>query len=179
MTNKRITWHTEGYAQSYFDSNGMREPELTISKPPNTYRVALLGDSMVEGLQVPIEKTFGQILSNRLSHSGAPQIQILNFGTSGYSTVQEYLQLKKLVFKYKPDLVLLGYNNRNMFENWAPPDQVLTNVRPLAIHLPGGKLIVSNVPVLDWMRSPRAKFLMQIDWFREHSRIWGLIPSLS
>ena len=43
----------------------MREPNLTIAKPVGTYRIAVLGDSMVEGLQVPIEETFGQKFSRR------------------------------------------------------------------------------------------------------------------
>lgn len=175
---KRVTWRSEGFAQSQFDGDGMREPGLTVAKPANTYRIALLGDSMVEGLQVPIDRTFGQMLAKRLTIAGGQQVQVLNFGVSGYSTVQEYLQLKQQVLKYKPDLVVLCYNSRDVFENWAPPDQMLTNVRPLALRLPGSKLIVTNGPVINWMRSPRAQFLMKIEWLREHSRIWGLISAL-
>lgn len=176
MVNKRITWRSEGYAVSYFDADGMREPGLTISKPTNTYRIALLGDSMVEGLQVPIEKTYGQLLNKELSKD--KNVQVLNFGTSGYSTAQEYLQLKKQVMKYKPDLVLLGYNSRDIFENWSAPDQVITNLRPVALHLPGGKLIIDTSPVTLWMNSKRAKFLLQIDWIRQNSRIWGYFSAL-
>jgi hypothetical protein len=177
MTNKRVTWRSEGFAQSYFDSDGLREGGLTVAKPAGTYRVALLGDSLTEGLQVPIESTFGQILSRRLSKSGQ-KVQVLNFGVSGYATVQEYLQLQKQVLKYSPDLVVLGYNSRDMFENWAPPDQVISNIRPLALHLPGGKLQVSSGPVHDWLRSPRAKILCQAEWLRTHSRIWGILSAV-
>lgn len=180
MTNKRVTWRSEGFAQSYFDADGMREPGLTVAKPANTYRIALLGDSMVEGLQVPVEQTFGQILSRKLTSATRDkysQVQVLNFANSGYSTAQDYLQLKNKVFKYKPDLVILGYSNRDIFENWASPDQTITNVRPYALHLPGGHLVIDNSPVLQWMKSPRGKFLNQIAWIREHSRIWGLISA--
>ncbi|MBX9880288.1 MAG: SGNH/GDSL hydrolase family protein [Candidatus Obscuribacterales bacterium] len=177
MVNKRITWRSEGYAVSYLDADGMREPGLTIAKPANTYRIALLGDSMVEGFQVPIEKTFGQLLNKELTTSDK-KVQVLNFGTSGYSTAQEYVQLKKQVMKYKPDLVLLGYNSRDIFENWSAPDQVITNLRPVALHLPGGKLIIDTSPVTLWMNSKRAKFLMQIDWIRQNSRIWGYFSAL-
>src|SRR4030095_15927244 len=34
MTNKRVTWRSEGYAQFYLNDDGMREPGLTIAKPP-------------------------------------------------------------------------------------------------------------------------------------------------
>lgn len=178
MTNKRVTWRTEGYAVSYLDADGMREPNLTIAKPANTYRVALLGDSMVEGLQVPIEKTFGQLLSNQMQTPDGKNVQILNFATSGYSTAQEYVQLKKQVMKYKPDLVLMGYDSRDIFENWSAPDQTITNLRPVALHLPGGKLVIDTSPVTLWLNSRRGKFLQQIDWIRHSSRIWGYFSAL-
>jgi hypothetical protein len=84
MKNKRITWRTEGFATSYLNDDGMREPQLTVAKPANTYRVAVLGDSMVEGFQVPIEQTFGEIIRERLGDVNGKKIQWLNFGTSGY-----------------------------------------------------------------------------------------------
>jgi lysophospholipase L1-like esterase len=177
MPSKRVTWRSEGYSVSYFDADGMREPNLTIAKPANTYRIALLGDSMVESLQVPLDETFGQILEKELSKETNRNVQVLNFGNSGYSTAQDYLQLKRKVMKYSPDLVLLGYSNRDIFENWSPPDQTITNVRPFALHLPGAKLVVDNGSVVRWMKSPRAKFLKQMEWFRQNSRIYGLISA--
>ena len=178
--NKRVTWRSEGFSQSYFDADGMRDPGLTLEKPAGVYRVALLGDSMVEGLQVPVEQTFGQLVEKQINKDSASidkNIQVVNFANSGYSTAQEYLELKEKVFKYHPDLVVLGYMSRDMFENWSPPDQTITNVRPYALHLPGRNLVIDNSPVINWMKSPRAKFLMQIEFLRHHSRIWGLISA--
>lgn len=181
MANKRITWRQEGPGtQSCFNRDGMREPGLTIAKPTNTYRIALLGDSMVESLQVPIEKTFGQILGSKLSNNICEPyafVQVINFGTSGYSTVQEYLQLKDKVMKYNPNLVILGYSNRDLYENWSVPDQQLANVRPCALHLPGSPLVIDDSPVRRWMKTPRGRFLKELGWLREHSRIWGLISA--
>jgi len=178
MPSKRVTWRTEGFAQSNLDADGMREPGLTIAKPPDTYRVAVLGDSMVEGFQVPVEQTFGALAAKELSPIDGKQVQVLNFGTSGYSTAQEYLQLKRQVFKYKPDLVLLCYNSRDVFENWSPPDQVITNVRPAAVHLPGSYLFIDSSPVVRWLKTPRAKFLQATEWFRQNSRIYGLFSAV-
>lgn len=176
MNNKHITWRSEGYSKSYFGSDGMREPGLTIQKPANTYRVALLGDSMVESLQVSIDETFGRQIERKVTSAEKP-VQVLNFATSGYSTAQEYLQLKQKVLKYDPNLVVVFYNHRDLFENWAPPDQTLTNVRPYALHLPGQPLTIDSSSVTAWSKSPRGKFLNSIEWIREHSRIWGLIAA--
>lgn len=178
MHDKRITWRTEGFAQSYLNHDGMREANLTVAKPANTYRVAVLGDSIVEGLQVPIEQTFGQIIARRLTPLSGKKIEFLNFGTSGYSTVQEYLLLKRSAMKYHPDLVLVCYNSRDLFENWTAPDQVITNVRPVALHLPGGHLVIDYLPVRRWLRSPRGQFMLSTNWLRAHSRICGLLAAL-
>jgi hypothetical protein len=43
--------------------------------------------------------------------------------------------------------------------------------------LPNQKLVVQSDAVTTWLRTPRAKFLLAIDWFRQHSRIWGLISA--
>lgn len=177
IPNKRIYWKQEGPGvYSYFDADGMREPNLTINKPAGTYRVAVLGDSLAEGLQSPIEQTFGYRIGEELTKKMHRPIQVLNFGNSGYSTAQEYLQLKK-IWKYSPDLVLLGYSNRDIFENWSPPDETITNVRPYALHLPNSHLVVDNSSVTNWMRTPRAKFLMAITPIREYSHVYGMISA--
>ncbi len=178
MNNKHITWRSEGYSKSFFGPDGMREAGLTIQKPAGVFRVALLGDSIVESLQVPFEETFGQVLEKSIKKTVAgKELQVLNFGNSGYSTAQEFLQLKNKVLKYNPDAVIVFYNHRDIFENWAPPDQTLTNVRPYALHLPNQPLTIDNSSVTQWMKSPRGKFLTSIEWIREHSRIWGLIAA--
>lgn len=178
MCNKRVTWRSEGFAQSYLNADGLREPELTVAKPAGCYRIALLGDSLTESLQVPYEESFGRLLESKLNAESGQKIQVLNFGTSGYSTAQEYLQLKEQVMKYKPDLVLVCYNSRDIFENWSPADQVITNVRPIALHLPGGNLVVDSSSVTLWMRSPRARILKQCEWLRENSRLWGFLSAI-
>ncbi len=182
MTNKSITWRKEGFSRSYFDGAGLREGNLQKEKAAAVYRIALLGDSMVEGLQVPIEETFGRLLGKHLNDTlernplpGISQVQVLNFGTSGYSTVQELLQLEKQVLAYQPDLVIVGYNSRDIFENWAAPDEVLANVRPLALKIPGHELVVESGSVTCWMRTPRAKILNAMSFIRNNSRIWGVI----
>jgi hypothetical protein len=177
IPNKRIYWKQEGPGiYSYFDADGMREPNLTVAKPAGTYRIAVLGDSLVEGLQSPIDKTFGYRIGQELTRKMHRPIEVLNFGNSGYSTAQEYLQLKK-IWKYSPDMVLLGYSNRDIFENWSPPDETITNVRPYALHLPNSHLVVDNSSVKNWMRTPRAKFLLAITPIREYSHIWGMISA--
>jgi len=177
MTNKSITWRKEGYARSYLHGNGLRENGVTEAKPAGVYRIALLGDSQVEGIQVALEDTAGQLLEKRLTKILGRPVQVLNFGVSGYSTVQEFLLMKREVFKYSPDMVLMGYDSRDMFENWSAPDAAISNLRPYALKLPNQPVLVDSGPVKAFMKSPRGKFLNSIAWLRANSRIWGLISA--
>src|SRR5438105_2643637 len=58
MPGRRITWREEGFSHTVFNKYGMRNADTTIAKPANTFRVAVLGDSMVEALQVDGQQTF-------------------------------------------------------------------------------------------------------------------------
>jgi hypothetical protein len=176
--DKVVTWRSEGFSHSYFNSDGMRDPgDLTIAKPADTLRVALLGDSMTESLQVPFEQSWGRLVQEKIGPIDGKKVQVVNFGNSGYSTTQECLLLEEKVFKYQPDLVIVNYSSRDMLENWAPPDETLSNVRPAALKIPGRDLIIDTTPVTNWLNSPRARFLQSIEWFRHHSRVWGIISA--
>ncbi len=115
------------------NSQGFRDREHSIEKPANTIRIAVLGNSWTEALQVPLEKTFPAALETALSHKdcfNGKQIEVLNFGVAGYSTAQQLLTLQQTVWKYTPDVVLLAFypardiaNNIREFNNAANPDQ--------------------------------------------------------
>jgi hypothetical protein len=175
--NKLVTWRSEGYARSYFGADGLRESNVTVTKPANTYRVVLLGDSLVESLQVPLEKTFGRLIQKTIGPVDGKRVEVVNFANSGYSTAQECLVLEDRVLQYHPDLVVLGYSSRDLMENWSPPDETVSNVRPVALKLPGRPLLIDSSPVVTWLKSPRARFLQSIEWFRQNSRVWGIISA--
>jgi hypothetical protein len=175
--DKLVTWRSEGFSRSYFNADGMRDPGLTIAKPANTLRIALLGDSMTESLQVPFDQSWGQLIQEQIGSVDGKKVQVVNFGNSGYSTTQECLLLEEKVFKYQPDLVVVAYSSRDILENWAPPDETLSNVRPAAMKIPGRELIIDSTPVTNWLNSPRGRFLQSIEWFRHHSRVWGIISA--
>src|SRR5438270_11979698 len=48
----------EGAAFVTINSAGLRDREHTLPKPAHTYRIAIIGDSFAEALQVPFEQTF-------------------------------------------------------------------------------------------------------------------------
>lgn len=110
-------WQEEGRAFVRINGQGMRDDrEIQVKRPEGVYRVAVLGDSYAEALQVDVAKTFWRLLENKLmqcGYGGGKRIEVLNFGVSGYSTAQELITLKTRVAPYQPDLVLLAFLSGN------------------------------------------------------------------
>ena len=93
------------------NSFGMRGPETTLEKPPGTYRIALLGDSFAFGWGVEQDKMFAKVAEDTLNSklTNEPKVEILNFGTPGYSTFQETALFREEGLRYKPDAVLVYF----------------------------------------------------------------------
>ena len=60
----------EGRAYVKISAQGLRDREHSISKPAGTYRIAVLGDSYAEAMQVDVERTFWSLLPKRLASCG-------------------------------------------------------------------------------------------------------------
>ena len=102
----------EGRAFVQIGADGLPGREHSRTKPPNTTRVAILGGSMAEAFQVPIEKTFASVLERELQSCRAfpdRDIEVLNFGVSGYGTAQEFLTFQARAAAYSPDLTVLAF----------------------------------------------------------------------
>jgi len=94
------------------NSLGMRDRKRSVSKPVGTYRIAVLGDSMTEGVQVELDETFPAVLERRLNENscfGRRPVEVLNFAVQGYGTAQQYLTLQHHVWGFDPDLLMLGF----------------------------------------------------------------------
>jgi hypothetical protein len=95
---------------------GFRDREHTLDKAPGTVRIAVLGDSFAEALQVPAEQAFWSVLERQLARCpayGGRPVDVLNFGVGGYGTAQELLTLRDTVWPYAPDVVLLAFYTEN------------------------------------------------------------------
>ncbi len=120
-------WRQEGDAQVRINRDGLRDEEHPVAKPAGELRVAVLGDSMVESLQVPVDRTFWELAERRLEgceRLSGRRVELLDFGVSGYGTAQELLTLRHRVWKYRPDLVLLAfYAGNDVRNNYRPLEQ--------------------------------------------------------
>lgn len=92
------------------NSQGMHDGEHSVPKPPNTYRILMLGDSFVHAIQVPERQTAHQILEDNLNRGDAsPAVEVISGGVSGWGTGQQLRYYQTEGRNYQPDLVLLMF----------------------------------------------------------------------
>lgn len=97
---------------------GYRDRDHAPAKPPGTYRIALLGDSIAAGYRIQrTEDTFPALLERNLRAARLP-VEVLNFGVTGYNTQQEVETLRARALVFAPDLVLVAYCHNDR----RPPD---------------------------------------------------------
>ena len=90
--NARINLIKESFYMGEVNRSSYLGPEYEINKPKNTIRIALIGDSFVEGIQVADKFHFRNILEQELKTKiNNHLIEVLNFGRSG-------LDLEKCIF---------------------------------------------------------------------------------
>jgi hypothetical protein len=110
----------EGEVFVKISSQGLRDREHAADKPRDVYRVAVLGDSYAEALQVELDDAFWALLPQRLAGCGlarGKRVEAINFGVSGYGTAQQLLTLRHQAWGYAPDLVLLAFFPGNDVRN--------------------------------------------------------------
>ena len=101
------------FATAEFDTDirinraGLRDDEEVGPKGDNERRILLLGDSLVLAVQVPFERTFGELLEQRLNAAQPThRYRVLNAGVQGYGPVEELLLFRSIARTLQPDLVV-------------------------------------------------------------------------
>ena len=132
--------HSEYQVIFRVNSRGLRGPERDYAKPPGVTRVLLLGDSFVEGYTVGEEALVSTVLEARLNAPKGPRYEVINGGTHGYGTDQEYLFFLEEGRRYQPDVVVLFFYSNDL------PDNMSGFEKPF-FELEGGGLVLRNSPV--------------------------------
>jgi lysophospholipase L1-like esterase len=108
MAPSQKGWIDEGLVT--INALGFRGAEVGLRKPPDRFRVAVIGDSLTLGWGVSDQETYAARLE-RLLRSRLPDgsIDVLNLGIGGYNTRQEVAFLERHLAALEPDLVLVGF----------------------------------------------------------------------
>jgi hypothetical protein len=152
--------HHSATGQDLSSAEGLRAPRIGmtftdrqtrhsgLSTKPASVRIALIGDSMTYGNEVRCEESWGHALEVQLG----PEVQVLNFGVSGYGLNQVLLRYERDVRPWKPQFVIVGVNSQEIKRmltiykflnspNWSGfpysrPRLVIKNGIPLHINQP-------------------------------------------
>jgi hypothetical protein len=119
------------------NANGLRGPELDFEKPPATYRILNLGDSVVMGWGVREEETYGRRLEALLNEQATDdrRYEVINAGVPGWNPENALAYLQGEGLRYQPDLILFDLTLANdikgksalLADNYPPAIKWLRN----------------------------------------------------
>jgi len=179
--NASATYHRREYTVDVkINSQGLRDVERPIEPPPETFRILAVGDSFTEGYTVPLEHTVAKRLESRLNESGC-RSDVINGGTSAYSTDQEYLFYVSDGARYQPSLVLVYffwndviYTDRQDYFG-SPKPAFEMSEQTLRLHRYPVKEIERKAPVADQNVEPESGGSALLESLRE--RLWYGAPA--
>ncbi len=149
-----------------FNSQGFRDVEHSLEKPPGTKRIVLVGDSFCEATQVNLEETFFRLLEGKLNESGKNKWEIINLGVGDFGTTQEWVALTELGLAYSPDVVIsqvfpLNDLCNNTIELYGLCKSENDRYRPYFVESNGKLRLTSAQPIRNLLR--------------RHSKFYGMI----
>jgi hypothetical protein len=109
----------------HINSLGLRDPrEYGLRKAPGTFRILVLGDSVTFGHGSVYEHTYPYLLEQRLrAWRRDVDWQVWNAAVPGYNTSQELAHLLQVGPRFQPDLVVVGFYENDLVDNYeiTPP----------------------------------------------------------
>lgn len=89
---------------------GLADREYPQTKPANTYRIAVLGDSYSMASGVDTDKSFHALLETQFNRTiGHPHYEFINFAVGGFGLERYNAMLEHKVPAWQPDALLVGY----------------------------------------------------------------------
>lgn len=143
------------------NSMGFRGAEISLKKDNHVRRILVLGDSLVMGWGVPVEKTIPYLLEQKLNADGI-EYEVVNLGVGNYNTTMEVELFKKRGLDLDPDMVILVF-----FVN--DPEPVPRN-HPLLY--PIKKYSYLSAVFFDVYQRARTQWDTRFNWYDYYSRLY-------
>jgi hypothetical protein len=128
IPGRRINYFKEGFYLGASNEYGYLGNPYPPARNNNKIRIALLGDSFVEGFHVFEDHHFDRILEKKLNKDKAGQgYEIMNFGVGNYSYNDMVIQYKNYIEDFDPDILLFIVSDRDFQfrEDFFIPSPVL------------------------------------------------------
>ena len=102
---------------------GFRGDEIVLPKPDGVYRIVCLGGSTTysEGVQ-DYRQTYPYLLGEYLRAEGHSEVEVINGGVPGYSSLETAINLQLRVLELEPDMIVIyhGINDVHTRFVWPP-----------------------------------------------------------
>lgn len=142
------------------NSQGMRNPEITIEKPDGVYRILVIGDSIAFGWGVdeasPFPRQLERMLNEKVRADAWPDlqgktVQIVNSAVPGWGIIEEFDFLKQKGFDYEPDLILWSLVFNDVPDEMTPEGPA--RYHPLSL-FDSRLLRFLRITLHDWIAGP-------------------------
>lgn len=148
------------------NARGWNSPvaDYPVARKPGTGRIAFVGDSFVEALQVPVEKSFAEVVAAKLAANGPLEVQ--RFGVAGAPLSQYLHMVEREVVARRPDRIVVTLIHNDFDESFVfKPGRYTSSF--LKLRIEGGKVVGEVAPepwrpgLLEFVRqSATARFLL-------------------
>jgi lysophospholipase L1-like esterase len=91
------------------NSRGYQGPEFAPVKPKDSLRVVCMGNSSTFGWGVPPDSTYPRLLQAELEGRLGREVEVINAGVPGYSSIQGLALLEREVRALSPDVITLSF----------------------------------------------------------------------
>lgn len=122
-------------AHPEISAQGLRDDEVATPKPPNVWRILLLGDSIAYGMLVPREEAFPDRVERQLNAWSGP-VEVVNSGVSGYTPYNQLQYYLAHGRAFDPDLVVVAFCMNDVANprlHWGYTGDVIRNIPDAAI----------------------------------------------
>jgi hypothetical protein len=113
-----------------FDRDGLRVSGTDMQNPASDCRIAFLGDSFTEGIQVRFEASFVGLLSS------LTPCEVKNYGVGSYSPIFYAIQWQNIVRQTRPSLVVLQLFSDDVASDEAMLRQAVRDASGTPVALP-------------------------------------------
>jgi hypothetical protein len=160
---------TEFDVEYRINSLGLREHEISRTKPAGTRRVLMLGDSFTEGDGVDHDATFSHRLQTMLDTTKlGSRWEVINAGVGSYAPSLEFLYLRHGGLDLSPDIVVLNLDLSDFFDDIHYAQRTRYDARGVP---------VATGPEVEHRPDSRLEAgLLDIkDFFKDHTRLYNFI----
>jgi len=112
-----VIFFSEGFYMGRINHYGYLGKDYKPLKEKDKFRIALIGDSFVEGMQVFTRHHFMSLLENNLNSGADNKYQVLNFGKGIFDFNDMYCYYENFVSEFNPDIVYLFVSAKDFEES--------------------------------------------------------------